>query len=575
MSGLNVLHQFRRPDEPPFRAEDRAHVTILFGGLTWNHERMIQSILRRNGLQCQRLPTPDRCAHEIGKEYCSNGLCNPAYFTIGSLIEYLRSLEPAQSREEIVRNYAFFTAGSNGPCRFGMYEAEFRAALNAAGYNGFRLLTFQQDHGVNASSGQSGFQFSVDFGMDALHAFILGDVLNYLHHRLRPYELEEGDSERMMEVLASDAGLYLETTKRFEFSESAPEILRPFLERHRAARAYRISNTTGKILTHLYGRKLRASLGKCRDRMSRMEVDWLRVKPVVKVIGEFWAQQTEGDGNYQMFQFLEKEGAEVSVEPISNWVMYLLNQANQRGIVRSRLLPHKAPWSKPVTAFRARLSHWLKRWMFAAGKGIYQGHYARLEKALLGASHPLPSQLEIAALADPYYSSQLRGGEGHLEVGKNLYYTTHQLCHMVLAVKPFGCLPSLQSDAVQAGLAERFPEMVFLSVETAAEGEVHAYSRVQMALAEARVKAQNEFETALRSTRQPLDEIRRFVSQHPELRSPLYRVTRRSGVVSTAANFVLDVDELMSGSGDRGSISRRDPAPGSLRSEPGPSHQEA
>ena len=187
--------------------------------------------------------------------------------------------------------------------------------------------------------------------------------------------------------------------------------------------------------------------------------------------------------------------------------------------------------------------------MFAAGKGIYQGHYARLEKALLGASHPLPSQLEIAALADPYYSSQLRGGEGHLEVGKNLYYTTHQLCHMVLAVKPFGCLPSLQSDAVQAGLAERFPEMVFLSVETAAEGEVHAYSRVQMALAEARVKAQNEFETALRSARQPLDEIRRFVSQHPELRSPLFRVTRRSGVVSTAANFVLDVDELMNGFG--------------------------
>jgi predicted nucleotide-binding protein (sugar kinase/HSP70/actin superfamily) len=331
-----------------------------------------------------------------------------------------------------------------------------------------------------------------------------------------------------------------------------------------------VSNTTGKVLTHLYGSKLRTSLGKCRKRLSRMEVDWLRVKPVVKVIGEFWAQQTEGDGNYQIFEFLEREGAEVSVEPISNWVLYLLNQANQRDIVRSRLLPHNAPWSNPVKAFKARLAHWGKRCMFSAGRGIYLGHYARLEKALLGASHPLPCQIEVAALADPYYSSQLRGGEGHLEVGKNLYYTTHQLCHMVLAVKPFGCLPSLQSDAVQAGLAERFPEMVFLSVETAAEGEVHAYSRVQMALAEARVKAQNEFETALRSTRQPLDRIRRFVSLHPELRSPLFRVTRRSGIVSTAANFVLDVDELMTGSGDRGSISRRDPAPGSLRSEPDP-----
>ena len=31
--------------------------------------------------------------------------------------------------------------------------------------------------------------------------------------------------------------------------------------------------------------------------------------------GEFWAQTTEGDGNFNMFAFLEKGGAEVLVEP--------------------------------------------------------------------------------------------------------------------------------------------------------------------------------------------------------------------------------------------------------------------
>jgi hypothetical protein len=192
----------------------------------------------------------------------------------------------------------------------------------------------------------------------------------------------------------------------------------------------------------------------------------------------------------------------------------------------------------------------------------------------MGATQPLPSQAELAALADRYYSSALRGGEGHLEVGKNLYYTKHRLCHMVLALKPFGCLPSQQSDAVQASLAERFPEMVFVSVETAAEGEVHAYSRVQMALAEARVKAQNEFESALHRTRRPLAEIRRYVAQHAELRSPLFRVTRRPGIVSTAANFVLDVDTLMSRSNDRGSLPRPDPIQGLLQTGHSTRHQE-
>ena len=429
---------------------------------------------------------------------------------------------------------------------------------------------------MNASSGQSGMKFTVDFGMDALHAFILGDLLNNLHRRLRPYEANEGDAERTVEAIAAAVARTLEKNPRFELSEAAPEFLRPFLERHRASRAYRIGNTTGKILSHLYGKHFPAALTECRQSLNGMETDWLRVKPVVKVIGEFWAQETEGDGNYQMFQFLEKEGAEVSVEPISNWVLYLLHQFKQRGVFRSRMLTHIAPWkNSPLAALKKRAAAWGKRSSFATGEGIYLGHYARLEKALLGDVHPLPSQAELAELSDRYYSSKLRGGEGHLEVAKNLYYTKHRLCHMVLALKPFGCLPSLQSDAVQAGLAERFPEMVFLSVETSAEGEIHAYSRVQMALAEARVKAQDEFESALRQARQPLANIRRFVAQHPELRSPMYKVTRRPGVISTAANFVLDVDDLMRRSGGRGSISCPDPLPGSLEGQHNTLRQEA
>ena len=567
-----------RPEEAPFQAAERGHVTILFGGLTWKHEWMIQAVLQRSGLLCQRLPEPDRLAHEIGKEYCSNGLCNPAYFTVGNLIQYLRGLERTLSREEIVRNYLFFSASSDGPCRFGMYEAEFRAGLNAAGYNGFRILGFSQDHGVRATSGQSGFQFNVDFGMDALHAFILGDLLNHLHRRLRPYEAHEGAAQRTVEAVAAEVARVLETSPRFELSEAVPRPMRSFLARHSQGGAYRMANTAGKLWSHLYGAALRASLAACRKplRGMEMETDWLRAKPVVKVIGEFWAQQTEGDGNYQMFTFLEKEGAEVSVEPISNWVLYLLHQVKHRGIYRSRMLTHIAPIaSGPLQALKKRAAAWGKRAMFAAGEGIYLGHYARLQKALLAENHRLPSQAEVAALADPYYSSGLRGGEGHLEVGKNLYYTKHRLCHMVLSLKPFGCMPSLQSDAVQAGLAERFPEMVFLSVETSSDGEIHAYSRVQMALAEARVKAQSEFESALQRARRPLGEIRQFIAQHPELRSPMLQITRRPGVISTAANFVLDVDELMGRTERRDRISCSDSITETLENEHNALSQEA
>jgi predicted nucleotide-binding protein (sugar kinase/HSP70/actin superfamily) len=166
-------------------------------------------------------------------------------------------------------------------------------------------------------------------------------------------------------------------------------------------------------------------------------------------------------------------------------------------------------------------------------------------------AHPLPPQQELSRLAHPFYHSLARGGEGHLEVGKNVYYTVHHLCHMVLALKPFGCMPSSQSDGVQSAVVSRFPEMIFLPIETAGEGEINAHSRVQMALGEAKAKARAEFDRCLESTGRRLEDIRDYVAEHSELRSPLYRVPRRPDVAGVAANFVLHVSELMNGKSHR------------------------
>jgi hypothetical protein len=183
---------------------------------------------------------------------------------------------------------------------------------------------------------------------------------------------------------------------------------------------------------------------------------------------------------------------------------------------------------------------------FTFGARIYLHHFSRVAKLLSLPDQILAPQEALASLAAPYYNTFLRGGEGHLEVGKTLYYTQHKACHLVLALKPFGCLPSVQSDAVQASLVEKFPEVSFLPVETSADGEIHAYSRVQMALSEARAKASLEFELALKTARYSLEEIRAFVAAHRELRSPLSSIPRHRGVVSTAANFLLYADQLMS-----------------------------
>lgn len=249
-----------------------------------------------------------------------------------------------------------------------------------------------------------------------------------------------------------------------------------------------------------------------------------------------------------MLEFLEAEGAEVSIEPISTWVLYLLFQKSERAAHRRRMNARAAIWRPSRANFLKWVSSSAQPLAFALASRMYLSHFRRLARSLgVHGLHPAP-QATLADFARPYFNTMLRGGEGHLEVGKSLYFTHQKSCHLVLALKPFGCLPSVQSDGVQACLVERFRDLNFLSVETSGEGEIHAYSRVQMALSEAKATAAAEFEYAVARASHSLDEIKSYVAEHPELRHPLRPFPRHSGIACTAANFLLHVDKLMSGS---------------------------
>src|ERR1039458_10729928 len=87
------LRHFRRPEERPFTAEERQRVTILFGGLTWKHEKFIQAVFHGSGYRCEILANPNLTAYHLGREFGNPAQCNPTYFTVGSLIQYLRSEE--------------------------------------------------------------------------------------------------------------------------------------------------------------------------------------------------------------------------------------------------------------------------------------------------------------------------------------------------------------------------------------------------------------------------------------------------------------------------------------------------
>ena len=535
------VNHFHKPIENPFVKSQRDTTTILFGGLTWKHEKLVHGALESLGYKCESLPVPNKRAFQLGKEYGNNGQCNPTYFTVGNLVQYVQHLEEkGLSKQEIIDRYVFFTAGACGPCRFGMYEAEYRLALRNSGFDGFRVLLFKQEGGLNQAELEAGLEMNLDFFLAILNALNMGDIINDVAYQIRPFEINPGETDRVLEECMD----LLQEALRERRPWTVNAKLGAYLKKGglQATAEY-----LGKFLNQLYSDELTGTLNAVRDRLNSIAVDRTRIKPMVKITGEFWAQTTEGDGNFNMFRFLEKEGAQVIVEPIGTWICYLMHQAKQetrdkRGL--DLVTSGVSKWNIPKV-FKSHLSTQQKLALLTVAETIFKREYNRLIEALGGLAHHLCDQYELQRLGHPYYNSRASGGEGHLEVAKNIYYSHKDLCHMVLSMKPFGCMPSTQSDGAQSAVVSHYKDMIFLPIETSGEGDVNAHSRVQMALGEAKVRAKNELKAVLEETGVTLEEVREFAAEHPEMQQPLYQYGHRKGLIGVAPNFVLHAAERM------------------------------
>jgi len=520
---------FRRPEESSFTSDQRAHTTLLFGGLTVKHEELIKGSLTGLGYKCEHLPVPNVQAFQIGKEQGNNAQCNPTYFTVGNLVRYLQGLRDSGiEKERILQDYVFLTAGTCGPCRFGMYEAEYRLALRNSGFEGFRVVLIQQKEGLSLNDVDPGLRLDLDLALSVVSAILIGDLVNEVGYQIRPFEIEVGATDRALDRCTEILRQAMERRPFYSLEQGRLSGLR------RWPGVSSRAEILGKLWQQTHTPHYLDALDACRQILAGVQVDRTRVAPIVKITGEFWAQLTEGDGNFNMFRFLEGEGAQVLVEPVASWMLYLMWQVKQEKSDR-----YGMPGNRNL------LRHHVGQAGIKLAERLFTREYNRLRAALGGTTHASICQMHLKRLGHPHYNSRVHGGEGHLEVAKNIYYATNKLSHMVMSLKPFGCMPSTQSDGVQAAVQSQFPDMIFLPIETSGEGEINAHSRVQMALGEARRKAKEEMEEVLETTGRGIDEIRAYAEARPELLSGLYKLPKDPRYAGTAANYVTHVAALM------------------------------
>ena len=481
---------------------EKYDTTVLVSGLTMAQDYFVEGALKGLGYRVMHLECPDNAALRYGKEFGNRGQCNPTYFTVGNLVKFLCTLRDKEgmTAEDIIHKYVFLTAGACGPCRFGMYVTEYRKALRDAGFDGFRVLLFQQTGGFDQATGEgaAGLDMRPPFFIGIVKALLAGDVINALGYRVRPYEIEPGATDAALARIKKNVYDALATNKNVFFA-----------------------------------------LWTARKELGAVKVDKLKARPRVSIIGEFWAMTTEGDGNYQLQRFLEQEGAEADVQLLSAWLLYTIwtgrndvkNRMLLRGADDAKFGLHKLTGVGDIQKKRAVLS--------VADKALRVvfhtfGWFAGLE------GYTLPDMDAIAEVSNAYYDTDLRGGEGHMEVGKLILNFIHHKAHMTLSVKPFGCMPSAGvSDGIQSLITERYPGTIFCPVETSGDGRVNFQSRVQMFLFKAKIAAKDELERAFVENGVTREQVEAFLAKNPKFGHPLRKAPHR--YAGTAADIVNEV----------------------------------
>jgi predicted nucleotide-binding protein (sugar kinase/HSP70/actin superfamily) len=489
----------------PFTRDERETVTILYGGLTWKHERLIQGVFHNLHYQAEPLPNVARADLDTGKALIDVGACCPTTFVTGNLSNFLKSASNQQGKDKVVNQYVFLTAGACGACRFGQYHQSYTMALDALGLKDFRILLMAQDQLNQGARHGGGLEITLPFSTGIIWAVLCADLLTDLEYLTRPYEATPGQTDQVLRQ--SIAYLY-------------------DVFRRRPLRGKK----WGILAWHLLTDYFTAALREVKTQWDVITVNRVQVKPKVKITGEFWLQTHEGDGNYNIKRWLEQEGAEVFVPPIAVWLDYLMRVraqgfAERRGIDRYASLKLRA----------VKTLQWLLR-----------ATYNRLRKALGYLPQVLPNQYELRKLAAPFYHNRLRGGEGDMLIGKALHAYQHKTAHMICELSPYACMPNTMSIGAMAHALGKHPDLLYAPIEIKGDAEIHAFSRCQMILTEAKKRAQQEFAQVLARTGLTLEHVQQYEALHPTVNKSTYRIPHH-GVAGTAANYVLDLARRMEG----------------------------
>jgi predicted CoA-substrate-specific enzyme activase len=177
----------RAPERVAFTKEHKATHTIYAPQMAPIHFRLLMPILRRLGYKMELLEHASRDDIETGLKYVHNDACFPAIMVVGQLIAKFESGEADPDRSSVA------ITQTGGMCRATNYAGLLRKALADSGYPQVPVLAIS----VQGLEPSPGFPFTPAMAHKAFQAFVLGDLLQNVLLRVRPYEVTPGSADAL------------------------------------------------------------------------------------------------------------------------------------------------------------------------------------------------------------------------------------------------------------------------------------------------------------------------------------------------------------------------------------------
>ncbi len=402
-----------------FTEEMRKEYTILVPQMAPFHFEYLVDAMNTEGLRAELLRSDDYELIHEGMKYSHNDICVPAMLVIGQFIDAIKK------RKHDMHKVALIITQTGGGCRASNYIKLLRKALKKAHLDFVPVISLN----ANGLEKNPGFKITPRL-LHKLHdAILFGDTIMTLMHQTRPYEINEGDTDRLKEKIDENLKGYFNHNSLFTWKRSKQKI-RWMIEEFN-----NIETTDVK-------------------------------KPKVGVVGEIYVKYSPL-GNNRLEQTLEKEGVEVVVPPLYDFFLYSFDSRahdikRYGGPLKERLVLKALVWYIEVR--RQKIRNMLKKGGFEA---------------------PVPYK-KLKSLTKGFIDVGTHTGEGWLLTAEMIDLIEHGAPNIV-CTQPFGCLPNhIVGKGMIKKLKNRYPEsnIVAIDYDTSAS-QVNQINRINLMVSNA------------------------------------------------------------------------------------------